>query len=305
MDWLIEQFELSPTQDRLLQTALLLVGVLLVRWVVLAVVHRRIEDAQVWFRTRKTATYLASFMVVVGFFQVWLGGLTGALTYIGIVSAGIAIALADVLKNLAGWAYILARRPFRVGDRVEVNGRSGDVVDIRVFRFTMLEIGNWVGADQSTGRLIHVPNGVLFTESIANYSEGFPFLWDELPVLVTFESDWELGERLILELVTAQAPDVKTARYAEQIKRAAHDYFIRYTHLEPTTYLSVEDSGVLITGRYLVAVRERRKIKQDMWRALLKAFEANPTLELAYPTVRTYLPDPIRMDQGERPEAAK
>ncbi len=296
MDWLTEQFEMTAAQARLIQTVLVLLGVLLVRWVVLAIVHRRIEDAQVWFRTRKYSTYAAFVVILLSFVQLWLGGVGGVLTYIGIVSAGVAIALADVLKNLAGWAYILARRPFRVGDRVEIAGRAGDVVDIRVFRFTMLEIGNWVKADQSTGRLVHVPNGSLFTEAVANYTEGFPFLWDELPVLVTFESDWRRAEEIVLEVVTEHAPDVKASRYAEQIRRAAQEYFIRYTHLDPTTYTSVEDSGVLIAGRYLVPVRERRGVKQNMWRALLTALEANPSVELAYPTVRTFLPDLLRVE---------
>ncbi len=294
---MIEQFQLTAGQARLIQTILVLIGVLVVRWLVLAVVHRRIEDAQVWFRTRKYSTYAAFLVVLLSFIQLWLGGLGGILTYIGILSAGVAIALSDVLKNLAGWAYILARRPFRVGDRIEIAGRAGDVVDIRVFRFTMLEIGNWVHADQSTGRLIHVPNGLLFSEAIANYTEGFPFLWDELPVLVTFESDWRLAESLVLDAVSDHAPDVKTSRYAEQIRRAAQEYFIRYTHLDPTTYTSVEDSGVLVTGRYLVPVRERRGVKQEMWRAILASLEENPSVELAYPTVRTYLPDTLKVER--------
>ena len=72
-----------------------------------------------------------------------------------------------------------------------------DVIDQRLFRFTLLEIGNWVEADQSTGRVIHVPNSWVFTEDIANYTAGFSYIWNELPVLVTFESDWRRAKRLL------------------------------------------------------------------------------------------------------------
>ena len=297
MEWLTQQFGLSPAGRNLVASVVALTVVMLIRWFVLVWVHRRIDDAEVWFRTRKYATYLASVVVVLILVRIWFGSLGGALTYIGIVSAGLAIALTDVLKNLAGWAYILVRRPFRVGDRIEIRGQKGDVVDIRVFRFTMLEIGNWVDADQSTGRLIHVPNGILFTESVANASEGFPFLWDELGVLVTFESDWRLGERLVLDIVRRHAPDVTESRFAEQMRKAAQGYFIRYTHLEPTVYVSVQDSGIMLTGRYLVPVRSRRGVKHDMWRTLLDLLAENPTVELAYPTVRTYLPDPLKVQR--------
>jgi small-conductance mechanosensitive channel len=298
--WFQETFGFTEMQGRLLQTALLLLGVLVVRWAVLRVVHRRIDDAQIWFRTRKYATYAAFTVTVLVLIDLWLGGIGGALTYVGIVSAGLAVALADVLKNLAGWAYIVLRRPFRVGDRVELGDHRGDVVDIRVFRFTMLEIGNWVEADQSTGRLVHVPNGLVFTDPILNYTEGFPFIWDELGVLVTFESDWELGERLLRQILEVHAPNVDERRMGAQLREAAQEYFIRYTHLQPTVYVSVEDSGVMLTARFLVPARERRGVRQSIWRALLHALAENPSVELAYPTVRTFLPDPLQV--RSRPE---
>ncbi len=294
-DWL-EQFEFSTPQIRLIETVALIVIVLIIRTVILSIVHRRIDDAAVWFKTRKYGTYTATGITFLILVNIWLGGIGGALTYIGIVSAGIAIALSDVLKNLAGWAYIVIRRPFKVGDRVEIGEQSGDVVDIRVFRFTVLEIGNWVDSDQSTGRLIHIPNGLLFTQPVANYTEGFPFIWDEIPVLITFESDWERCEEILRELLAKSAPDPHAKRFAEHMRRASQGYFIRYTHLDPTVYVSVRDSGVLLTCRYLVPVRERRGVQQTLWKGILRALATEPAIDLAYPTVRTYLPDTLHLE---------
>ncbi len=293
-EWL-KDLDLSPAQVRLVETVLLIVVVLIIRAIVLRIVHQRIDDAEVWFKTRKYGTYTATAITFLILVNIWLGGIGGALTYIGIVSAGIAIALSDVLKNLAGWVYLVLRRPFKVGDRIEIDGRRGDVVDIRVFRFTMLEIGNWVAADQSTGRLVHVPNGLVFTQELHNYTEGFPFIWDEIPVLITFESDWERCEEILRGVLADNTPDPHAKRFAEHMRKASQGYFIRYTHLDPTVYLSVQDSGVLLTCRYLVPVRERRGIQQAMWKAILRAFAQEPAIDLAYPTIRTYLPDSIRI----------
>jgi small-conductance mechanosensitive channel len=297
----MEDLGLSTVERNLVVTFAVVVVLIALRWIIALVLRRRITDPEARYRSQKWVTYGVTTVVMIALVNIWLGGVEGVLAWLGIVSAGVAIALTDVLKNLAGWFYIVSRRPFKVGDRVEIKGVAGDVVDIRAFRFTVLEIGNWVTADQSTGRLVHIPNGQLFSDALANYTEGFPLIWEETGVLVTFESDWELAERLIGEVLATEAPDPKERQMATQIRRAANEYFIRYTHLDPTTYVSVLDSGVMITGRYLVAARERRGVNDRIWRGILHAFAEHETVDLAYPTVRTYFPDPLRVDRGPAP----
>lgn len=299
MTQLFDDLDLSTVEQNLIVTAVVILALILTRWVISLVLRRRIKEPEARYRSQKWVTYVATAIALVFIVNIWLGGVEGALAWLGIVSAGLAIALTDVLKNLAGWLFILTRRPFKVGDRVEIGGTAGDVVDVRVFRFTVLEIGNWVAADQSTGRLVHIPNGMLFTESLANFTEGFPLIWDEVGVLVTFESDWELAERLVGEVLTAEAPDPTERNMAAQIRRAANEYFIRYTHLTPTTYVSVLDSGVNVTARYLVSARERRGISDAIWRGVLHAFAEHDSVELAYPTVRTFIPDRLRLEPSD------
>ncbi len=300
-DW-FEDWGLTPTEERFLITALILLALWVVRLVVLRVVRGTIDDVTIWYRTRKIISYVVFLVAVLVISPLWLEGGNYA-TYIGLVSAGVAIALADVLKNLAGWVYIVLRRPFRNGDRVEISGQIGDVIDIRVFRFSMVEVGNWVHADQSTGRIIHVPNGLLFTNTLANYTEGFAFIWHEIEVLVTFESDWELAERLILESLEEHAVHHDPARAMAEILRTAEAYQIRYTHLTPAVYLTVKDSGVLLTGRLLCEARRRRSVDAAVWKSILRRFAAEPSVELAYPTVRTFLPDRLRVDTGGATQA--
>jgi small-conductance mechanosensitive channel len=284
-------------QAQLIVTGGVVVLLALTRWVVLTLVHRRIDDAAVWYRTRKMLSYVITAIGAIVLISVWMEG-SGLATYIGFLTAGIAIALSDVLKNLAGWAFIVMRRQFRVGDRIEIFGHRGDVVDIRAFRFTLLEVGNRNDAEQATGRLLHVPNGMVFTEVLANFTSGFEYIWHEIPVLITFESDWETAEGIILEAIQSQALDVGDPKVASELRETAARYQVRFTHLTPITYLTVKDSGVLITGRLLVPARGKRAIEEEIWKGILRGFAERPNIDLAYPTVRTYLEGPIGIDKG-------
>jgi small-conductance mechanosensitive channel len=286
---------LSVNEAKAIVSVLVIVAYVFVRWLALRIVHRQVKDEEVWYRTRKIVTYVAFLLIALTLVRIWVVPFGDLATYLGLVSAGVAVALADVLKNMVGWAYILSRRPFRVGDRIETQTYSGDVIDIRLFRFTILEIGNWVYGDHSTGRIVHLPNQVVFTGPIANYTEGFEFIWHEIPILVTFESDWKKAETIIRDVIGHAAPDVTGAALTE-LRKTAQAYRIKYGHMTPTVYVSVEDSGIQLTARMLVPVRRRRDINQKVWRALLDAFAAEPAIDLAYPTVRTYLQGPIHVD---------
>ncbi len=160
-----------------------------------------------------------------------------------------------------------------------------------MFRFSILEIRNWVQADQSTGRIIHVPNGLTFTHPTANFTEGFPFIWHEIGVTITFESDWERARDIVQEVIEEHAPDPKEAGAVADLEKASMHYFIRYRHLTPTVYLRVLDSGVQVTGRLLVPARQRRSVDSEVWSGILRAFAAEPSVELAYPTIRHYRAD--------------
>src|SRR5437660_5231484 len=201
--WLQTTLGISPdTENKILATAVGLLGLWLGRRGVLAILWRRTHDARLRYRWQKVTTYITSPIGLLLIGRIWYEGFQSVATFFGLVSAGIAIALKDIFLNVAGWAFIMWRRPFLVGDRIQIGTHAGDVIDVRLFQFTLNEIGNWVDADQSTGRIVHIPNGKILTEVIANYGEGFQYIWNELPVVVTFESDWEKAKKLLLDSVT-------------------------------------------------------------------------------------------------------
>ena len=208
-------------------------------------------------------------------------------TFLGLASAGLAVALHDTIANMAGFLFIEARKPFRVGDRIELDGVAGDVIDIRLFQFSIVEIGNWVDADQSTGRIIHVPNSITLKKPLANSHLGFEYIWHEIGVLVTFESDWKKAKQLLLGIGKENAEYLSNGAQT-QIRRAARKYLIVAGTLTPTVYTTVKDSGIMLTMRYLVDPRQRRGTEQKMWEDILDAFASESNIDLAYPTTRFY-----------------
>ena len=132
MGWLAEQFGFSADTQAKLIASVAVVGILVIgRWLVLRAVQRRFQETWVAYRAKKVATITATIVGLAIFAWIWIDAFNDVATFLGLLSAGIAIALADVLKNMAGWVYILSRRPFRVGDRIEIGSTKGDVVDIR------------------------------------------------------------------------------------------------------------------------------------------------------------------------------
>ena len=290
MLWLESQFNTNPQFYRNLMLSLaILVGLwLLWRWV-LHLETVRIADTRALYQWRKTTTYVFYFSIAIVLGFIWFGDITNLATYLGLVSAGLAIALSDPITNLAGWIFIFWRRPFEVGDRIQIGEHAGDVIDVRLFQFTLLEIGNWVDADQSTGRMIHIPNRKVFSDPQANYSKGFQFIWNEIPVLITFESDWRKTKILLKTIISKYEQDFRQD-VEQQLQKTARDYLIYTPTTTPIVYTSVQDSGVLLTIRYLCNPHERRTTSEVIWEEILEAFEQHADIEFAYPTTRFFSP---------------
>jgi small-conductance mechanosensitive channel len=275
------------TVDKIVWTIAIGLLFLLLRRAVVHVLSRRLEDTARRYIAVKTVNYLLGILAVLALMRIWLGGVTGLAASIGIISAGIAIALHAPLTNFAGWIFLTVRRPFTVGDRIQIGEHAGDVIDLRLFAFSLVEIGNWVDADQSTGRILHIPNGKVFTETVANYTQGFNFIWDEIPVTVTFESDWRKAKELLTEIADRHAV-LTSDEAARQVRQAASTYLIKYEHLTPIVWTSVADIGVTLTIRFLSDPRRRRSAEAAIWEDILDAFAEAEDIDFAYPTQRFY-----------------
>lgn len=287
-DWIYKASGLAPeAQNKIFSTLIILIVLWLLRIIVLRVVWKKTDDAQLRYRWRKWLTYISVFLGIIFAGRVWFVGIGSFATYIGLLSAGLAIALKDLVAGIAGWLFILWRKPISTGDRIQIGAYKGDVIDVRLFKFSLMEIGNWVDAEQSTGRIMHIPNSMVLSEVIINYSQGFRFIWNEIPVLITFESNWEKAKTILLQIGVENSAHLSTVA-EKKLKEASKQYMIFYSNLKPTVYTSVKDSGILLTIRYLIDPRKRRSSEQEMWEAILRKFAQCPDIDFAYPTQRFY-----------------
>lgn len=244
-------------------------------------------DIQQRYQYRKRANMIAALIYFLYLIPVWAGSTKQWATMLSVMGAGVALALHEVLLNIAGWLYILIRHPYKTGDRVEMMGVRGDVIDIKVFQTVLLEIGNWVHADQSTGRVVHMPNGQVFKSPFFNYTKGFEFIWNEISILVTYESNWEKAREWLLQFGEEESREVQAVA-KKKIDRMGREYLIYYQQVDPVVYARIEDSGVNLTLRYLTDVKMGRTGEDRITRKILRTVAQARDVDLAYPTYRIY-----------------
>ncbi len=274
-------------QNKIFYTFMLILTLWLIRFVIIRIVNRKTHDIKTRYQWRKSTFYIGTLIALLTGGRIWFEGFQSVSTYFGLLSAGIAISLKDLFASIAGWFFLMVRKPLSIGDRIQVGEFKGDVIDIRLFKFTLMEIGNWVDAEQSTGRVIHVPNSMILTETIANYSKGFQYIWDEIPVLITFESNWKKAKKMLVKIASIHTEHL-TKSAEKEVKSASKKFMIYYSKLTPAVYTSVRDSGVLLTIRYLCGPRNRRGQQEIIWEDILGKFSKTSDIDFAYPTQRFY-----------------
>ncbi len=203
--------------------------------------------------------------------------------YIGLIGAALTFVMQQPLLNIVGWALISYRRVYRIGDRVSIGGANGYVLDVTTMYTELREFGEWMKGDTFTGRIVTVPNSLVLSSPIFNYTKDFPFIWDEIVNLVTYESDIELAKRYMIESakqVVGSLMEQNYERYKRRIEiRDLHQLLLK----EPELRMELADSGVNIFILYFCPVEQRRKIKSDITELIWEKFMADPNVGIAYP----------------------
>lgn len=279
--WSLNTHFVDVDLDKILDTFVVLITVYIIFRVILEeAIGRRIKESKTRYSFRKVVSFLFWTVSIIVVIRIWVPNPEALLVAYGLLAAGVAIALQDLFKNLAGGISVFFTRPYEVGNRIEINGVLGDVIDIGLFYTTLLEIREWVQGDQATGRITHVPNGYILSGVLKNYTKDHNFLWDEISITVTGDSDWKHGMQLMVETASAI-----TEEFSKEAKKSLSHlekrYYLEDRKLEPNAYLGVSPDGHLLSVRYVVAVRERRRIHTELLGAIMEAFEAEPSIAVA------------------------
>ncbi|WP_339914521.1 mechanosensitive ion channel domain-containing protein [uncultured Brevundimonas sp.] len=262
----------NPIVGRVGVVVITIIAVLIGIRMLQTVVSRSVKEMSARYRIRKFIGflgYIVLVLILLAMFSERLGQLT---VVFGVAGAGIAFALQEVIASVAGWIAISLGGFYRPGERVQVGGIKGDVIDIGVLRTTLMEIGDWVGGDIYNGRIVRVANSFVFKEPVYNYSGEFPFLWDEIKVPVRSGSDWRLAQQVIEKAVAdnvAEFQDLASKQWDVLVRK----FLIEEARVTPMVTLAVTDNWIEFTARYVVDYRRRRATKDAISRALLIGFE--------------------------------
>lgn len=248
------------------------------------IVTMRIKDSKTRYSIRKVFSVLGIVGILVVLVAIWIAETQNILIAFGLIGAAIAFAIQDVFKNFIGGLMIFINGLYRVGDRIEINQKFGDVIDVGVFYTTLMEMREWVSGDQNTGRLTILPNGVLLTGTLQNYTRDFDFIWDEITLPITYDSDWHHAANLILEIVKKETAHVR--ENAQRImEKLEGKYYFTQKSLEPAIYVSLNDNWITFGVRYATEVRTRRALHDRISRLLLEEIEKSENVKIASATL--------------------
>ncbi|MBK5210368.1 MAG: mechanosensitive ion channel, partial [Flavobacteriaceae bacterium] len=166
--------------------------ILFLSWLIRKNINRRITDNAARYRLKKIVRLGSYIFIFILLMLIFTSEMKYFTVSIGIMSAAIAFALQEVILSIAGWFSIFGSNIYKPGDRIEINGIKGDVIDIGLTKTTLMEIGEWVKSDNYSGRIVKISNAFVFKGAVQNYSADFPFVWDEIDIPIKYGSDIKL-----------------------------------------------------------------------------------------------------------------
>ncbi len=296
----IERWLQDPVMARIATSLLVLVGVVIVVQFLQRILSRYISDSARRYRMRKAVGILGYVLAVFLLSLVFSDKLSSLTIAFGVTGAGIAFALQEVIASIAGWVAISFGRFYQIGDRVQLGGIMGDVIDIGVLRTTLMECGGWVKSDVYNGRIVRVANSFIFKEPVYNYSGDFPFLWDELVIPVRYGSNYALAKKIFLEVLTKVTGDFAT--HSKQLwSQMTRLYMIEDARVDPMVTMVANDNWVEYTLRYVVDYKKRRLTKDLITEGLLNAIDATQgQVRLGSQTVELVTVPPLEVSVTNR-----
>jgi small-conductance mechanosensitive channel len=237
-------------------------------WLVLKIGDRFIDRAtqnnQKRYRWHKLLSTLLSVAAVVVIGSLWASRLEHAGTFAGLIGAGVAVALRDPLLSIAARIAIFVGHIYNVGDRVEINKMAGDVIDIGFFYTRLMEVGNWISADQASGRIVQFSNSMIFGNAVFNYTQNFGYIWDELELPVTYDSNIQAASAILLE-VGGNYTDEFLKGAQTELRRMQRYFLVPSFEVKPAVYIAITSNWISLKMRYVVDPRQRRDAQNFIW----------------------------------------
>lgn len=242
------------------------------------------EDQRESYRKRKFFTTIIVFAAGIAIILLWARTLQRTGTFLGLLGAGVAIALKEPLLSVAGRLAIFSGHMYNAGDRIEIQKMIGDVIDIGFFYTRMLEVGAWISGDQYSGRILLVPNSMIFGTPIINYTLHLAYIWDEIMLPITYQSNMQAATQILL-----QAGEEYTRQFLQgaerDLARMQREFLVPTLELKPAVYLKVTSNWLQLTMRYVVDPRKRRVSSNFIFQMVFQELSQRNDIHIASETM--------------------
>lgn len=263
-----------------------LVGGLVIR-LLRTYLKRKITNTAIRYKAQKGVEVFGYVLLILLAISYFSGAIKDLTIIIGIATAGLAFALQELILSIVGSIYIVLFKIYQPGDRIEINGIKGDVIDVDSMYTTMMEIGEWISGDNYSGRIVKLSNAFVFKGGIRHYSQDFPFIWDELNLPIRYGSDIDLAKVIVTKIASEELSEF-TINSKAQWKAMVNKFYIEDAQVEPTLAISLTDNWIQFNLRFIVDFKKRRSVKHILSDRIRVEFEktkgkivlASTTIEL-------------------------
>ena len=236
-------------------------------------IHFEKNPKKRYFHNQKYHIFL-DIILVISWYIIWSDYLKNLITIISYVSAALTLALREFVFNFFAGFYIKLKKPFSIEDRIEINGVIGDVVNINSFNFEVLEINDKEHGEQSTGRIITYPNSAAMTNAIKNSNKEFKYVWNEMIVKVTLDSNIKKTKNILYKIVNENEIIKNIPKKMEnELDTVSLDHRIYFNKLKPIIYTSIVNTHIELSIRYSMHPKKIRIVENEIWLQIIDNYQ--------------------------------
>lgn len=252
----------NPIVEKIFETVIIAIFILVLYTVgVYLIVRKMPDEASRFTASRIFITILLALGLLLGLME-WVQDPGQIVLVLGIVWAALVVALRDLIQNVVGSLTLLTTRMYRIGDRIQIRGVYGIVMDIGIFRTTLMQLDKESG-DHPRGEIVTMPNGVLFREMITNTSRDLSVTGDEIRISLPFSADLQNARKLVLDVVHKHTIEIQE-QAAKEIEKLGDKKYLPAFGTQPTVYFHIDEYQVLMVVKYFTDSCRRSEIKSRL-----------------------------------------
>lgn len=261
-----------PLIQKLLLGVIVTTIILILVRIIKRLLLKKIDDVTIRYNLNRIADLIAALFIFLVLISLLFANWYATMVSFGIISLILGLALQNPITSFFAWIYILIRKPYEVGDRIRIGNVKGDIIDVGYFDTTLWEFeGEYLSGDHPSGRIIRFSNSKIFNEYVFNYSWPlFPFIWNEIKLFVSYESDLSFVSETVLTLAEEEVGEAmvrRVKRFKTILKETPID------NLEVREYPSIiiranDNTWVEVVVRYLVEPKLSGQVKNRLFKRL-------------------------------------